>query len=105
MGKLPISEKQAHQLEINPCQRIRISPYLTECCLRASAKVSYENAAEDVAYYTGIIVSGKTQQRLFHRHQFGDIECNLLVGEISVGVIAITDWGIIVEEHIPVCSS
>jgi hypothetical protein len=46
--------------------------------------VSYENAAEDVACYTGIIVSGKTQQRLVHRHQFGDIECNSLVGEISV---------------------
>jgi len=56
---VPISEKQAHRLKIQPHQRI--SPYLTECCLRASANVSYENAAQDVVRYTGMTISGKTQ--------------------------------------------
>ncbi len=62
----------------------RISPYLTECCLRASANVSYENAAQDVARYTGMIVSAKTQQRLVHRHQFREVTCTETVDDISV---------------------
>lgn len=82
IGKLPISEKQAHRLKIQPHQRI--SPYLTECCLRASANVSYENAAKDIAHYTGMKISGKTQQRLVHRYQFNDFECDSLVAEISL---------------------
>lgn len=62
----------------------RISPYLTECCLRASANVSYENAAQDVERYTGMRVSAKTQQRLVHRHQFQEIACVEQVDEISL---------------------
>ena len=62
----------------------RISPYLVECCLRASANVSYENAARDIECYTGTRVSAKTQQRLVHRHQFKDSECQSKVAEISV---------------------
>ena len=79
---MPISEKQAYRLEIKPHQRI--SPYLAECCLRASANASYENAAQDVVRYTGMAISGKTQQRLVHRYQFDDAECESKVGEISV---------------------
>lgn len=55
-----------------------------ECCLRASANVSYENAAQDLKRYTGLTVSGKTQQRLVHRYQFKEIECQSKVGEVSV---------------------
>jgi hypothetical protein len=69
-------------LKIQPHQRI--SPYLTECCLRASANVSYENAAQDVVRYTGMTISAKTQQRLVHRYQFDAPKCDSLVGEISV---------------------
>ena len=57
---------------------------MTECCLRASANVSYENAAKDVERYTGIRVSATTQQRLLHRHQFPEIICGEEVSEISV---------------------
>ncbi len=57
---------------------------MIECCLRASANVSYENAAEDVLRYTGMRVSGRTQQRLVHRHQFNDGECEAQVTEISL---------------------
>ena len=57
---------------------------MTECCLRASANVSYENAAQDVERYTGMRVSAKTQQRLVHRHQFQEIACVDRVDEISL---------------------
>lgn len=62
----------------------KTSPYLTECCLRASANVSYENAAQDVARYTGISISAKTQQRLVHRYEFEEQTCNKTVSEISL---------------------
>lgn len=48
----------------------QISPALEECCLRASANVSYAHAEEDVAVMTGMRVSRKTQQRLVQRHDF-----------------------------------
>ena len=77
-----MSEKQASILDLEAYQRI--SPCLIECCLRASANVSYENAARDIERYTGIKVSGKTQQRLVHRYHFPDITCESNVSEISV---------------------
>lgn len=79
IGKLRLSEKQAVILNLKAYQRI--SPYLIECCLRASANVSYENAAQDIERYTGMKVSGKTQQRLVHRHHFHDSKCELNVDE------------------------
>ena len=82
IGKLSLSEKQAQKLQVKSYQRI--SPYLTECYLRASANVSYGSAAQDVASYTGMIVSARTQQRLVHRYQFPEADCESLVAEISV---------------------
>lgn len=38
--------------------------------MRSSANVSYENAAEDVEFFTGIRIPAKTQQRLVHRQEF-----------------------------------
>ena len=52
--------------------------------MRASANVSYKNAALDISRYTGIEVSAKTQQRLVHRHQFPENACVEEVSEISV---------------------
>ena len=43
-----------------------------------------ENAAQDVARYTGIMVSAKTQQRLVHNHQFREVNCRAKVEQISV---------------------
>lgn len=82
IGKLNLSEKQAYKLKVK--SRQRISPYLSECCLRASANVSYENAALDISRYIGIKISAKTQQRLVHRHQFPQNTCVEEVSEISV---------------------
>ena len=52
IGKLPITKKQA--IRLNVSSHKRISPYLEQCCVRASANVSYENAARDIEYYTGM---------------------------------------------------
>lgn len=37
-----------------------------------------------MASYTGMIVSARTQQRLVHRYQFPEADCESLVAEISV---------------------
>jgi hypothetical protein len=68
LGKLPISSGQAQMLQVKSCTQI--SPYLESCCVRSSANVSYENAALDVEFFTGIRVPAKTQQRLVHRQKF-----------------------------------
>ena len=60
------------RLKLNPYQRI--SPYLQQCCLRASANVSYENAARDIDCYTGMKISPRTQQRMVHRDEFPEGE-------------------------------
>lgn len=62
----------------------RLSPYLESCCVRASANVSYSNAAEDVQAYTGIKVSAKTQHRLVHRQQFSLPQLKTEVEELSI---------------------
>ncbi|BAU11881.1 hypothetical protein LEP3755_23840 [Leptolyngbya sp. NIES-3755] len=51
-----------------------MSPYLEACCLRASATVSYARAERDIAVYTGMRVSAKTQQRLVQRQPWEELE-------------------------------
>ena len=47
-----------------------MTPYLEAWCLRMSANVSYQNAAHEVAFLTGISVSSSTQQRLVQAYEF-----------------------------------
>ena len=61
-----------------------MSPYLESCCLRLSANVSYQNAAEDLSDLTGIEVSRSAQQRLVHRQDFSPPEVIDAVEELSV---------------------
>lgn len=82
LGELPVSEKQARKLKLDVNQKI--SPYLEECCLRASANVSYDNAAKDIRKYTGVSISASTQKRIVQRHEFPEIECGQELAEISV---------------------
>jgi hypothetical protein len=82
IGELPITEKQAIRLNLKTNQRI--SPYLEKCCLRASANISDENAAQDVEFYTGMKISGRTQQRIVHRYQFPEIATTQQIEEISL---------------------
>lgn len=62
----------------------QLSPYLETCCLRVSANVSYQHAAEDVEYLTGIRISGSAQQRLVHQQTFSLPEVEPKVEELSV---------------------
>lgn len=82
IGKLPITSSQAQKLELRP--HSQLSPYLEACCLRASATVSYERAAEDVKYATGIEVSKSVQQRLVHHQNFEFPQTESTVEELSV---------------------
>ncbi len=61
-----------------------MSPYLEACCLRISASVSYQRAAEDIEYLTGIEVSKSVQQRLGHRQNFELPQVQSTVEELSV---------------------
>ena len=61
-----------------------MSPYLEVCCLRISASVSYQRAAEDVKYLTGVEVSKSVQQGLVHRQNFELPEIHSTVEELSV---------------------
>ncbi len=62
----------------------QLSPYLEACCLRTSASVSYQRAAEDVKYLTGVEVSKSVQQRLVHRQNFELPLSESIVEELSV---------------------
>ena len=51
--------------------------------MRSSANVSYENAALDVEFFTGIYIPAKTQQRLVHRQDFDWTDSVREVKELS----------------------
>ena len=62
LGFLPLTDKQAQQLDVRA--HSQLSPYLETCCLRVSANVSYQHACEDVELFTGIRVAAKTQSAI-----------------------------------------
>lgn len=82
LGELSITSKQAQKLEVPSSNQL--SPYLQICCLRVSANVSYEDAASDIEYFTGVRVSHSSQQRLVHRQNFDLPEREDKVEELSV---------------------
>ncbi|QKQ75198.1 ISKra4 family transposase [Nostoc sp. TCL240-02] len=82
LGELAITTKKAIELEVAPSTQL--SPYLETCCLRVSANVSYEDAASDIKYFTGIEVSHSSQQRLVHRQNFELPTPEQTIEELSV---------------------
>jgi hypothetical protein len=52
--------------------------------LRASANISYENAAKDIYKYTGMSISANTQQRIVQRYEFPEIGYEQKIEKISV---------------------
>lgn len=72
LGDLKLTSEQAKLLGV--AGRVQISPYLEGCCLRANATGSYGRAEQDLAVYTGIRVSAKTQQRLVQREPWEDLD-------------------------------
>ncbi len=82
LGTLSLTSEQAQRLQLKP--RSQLSPMLERCCLRVSANVSYQHATEDVALFTGIKVSAKTQQRLVQRQDWGVPQVNEPVSEVSL---------------------
>lgn len=82
LGELPLTHHQAERLGVEA--HTQLSPALELCCLRVSANVSYQQAAEDVELFTGVRVSATTQQRLVHRQTFPRPELEQPVAELSV---------------------
>jgi hypothetical protein len=82
LGEIPITSEQAAKLELS--KSTQLSPCLEACCLRVSANVSYQRAAEDIKYITGIEVSKSVQQRLVHRQEFNLPQKQSKVKELSV---------------------
>ena len=52
--------------------------------MRASANVSYKDAAKDIQHYTGMKVSERTQQRIVHRYKFPLEESLETIEEMSL---------------------
>lgn len=77
-----MTSEQAQRLQVKP--GVQLSPLLERCCLRVSANVSYQHAAEDVELFTGLRVSAKTQQRLVQRQPFEPPQVSEPVGEASL---------------------
>jgi hypothetical protein len=62
VGEVRISHKQARKLGLS--RKTPVSPGLEKCCLRACAKTSYEQAAEDIEQMMAIKVGHSTLHRM-----------------------------------------
>jgi hypothetical protein len=62
LGELKLKAKQLQRLALKP--RSRLSPLLQKCCLRLSAKESYQKAEVEFEALTGVKVGHRTQQKL-----------------------------------------
>lgn len=82
LGTLKVTTQQAKQLGVESHRQL--SPHLENCCLRLSANVSYEQAANDLCYLTGVRVAAKTQQRLVQRQSFASPATEDKLKEVSV---------------------
>ncbi|UIE37002.1 ISKra4 family transposase [Leptodesmis sichuanensis] len=82
LGRLSVTSEQAQRLDVKAGSQL--SPMLERCCLRVSANVSYQHAAQDVELFTGVTVSAKTQQRLVQRQTFAPPTVDDPVAEASI---------------------
>ncbi len=82
LGELTITDKQAKRLDSGSSSRL--SPHLENCCLRLSANVSYNSAAKDIKYITGITVPSKTQQRLLDYQEFEEPGEKIEIEELGI---------------------
>jgi hypothetical protein len=62
LGELKLKGKQLERLGLKP--RSRLSPLLQKCCLRLSAKESYQKVEVEIEALTGVKVGHRTQQKL-----------------------------------------
>jgi hypothetical protein len=62
LGELTLKAKQLQRLGLKP--RSRLSPLLQKCCLRLSAKESYQKAEVEIEALTGVKVGHRTQEKL-----------------------------------------
>lgn len=82
VGVLPITDKQADRLGIEP--RAHLSPVLEKCCSRLCANESYQNAEAELEAMTGIKVGHSTLHRLVQRQAFELPEAKQSLTEVSI---------------------
>lgn len=69
---------------MNLASHTQLSPLFEKLCLRASAKDSYQSAAQEVEAFTGMSISHSTLQRLVNRCELDWPEAKQTVVDISV---------------------
>lgn len=82
VGEVRISHKRARKLGLS--RKTPISPGLEKCCLRACAKTSYEQAAEDIEQMMEISVGHSTLHRMVARVELPVSQANCVSEGMSV---------------------
>lgn len=82
MGKVTVTEKQAHILGLKPYSQL--SPLVEKNCLLLSGNESFQNVEKDILALTGIKVSHSTLQRLVQRQEYEEPQALQGVSEVSI---------------------
>ena len=82
VGELPITEKQAQKLGLEP--RSHLSPVLEKCSFRLCANESYQNAELELEALTGVKVGHSTLHRLVNRQDLPQPSALQAVSEVSL---------------------
>ena len=82
IGTLEIHQQQARRLDIASYDRL--SPVLSNSCLRLCANESYQNAEAEVEALTGMRVGHSSLHRLVQQQEWSAPEAKQVVNEISL---------------------
>jgi hypothetical protein len=82
VGKLTVTEKQAHILGLKPYSQL--SPLFEKNCLLLSGNESFQDSEKDIEALTGIKVSHSTLQRLVQRQEYPEPQALQGVSEVSI---------------------
>ena len=82
IGKLSITEKQAHKLKVK--KSTRLAPLFEKCCLRQVANLSYKKASIEIEVQTGVNISHTCLHRLVENQEWSEPKASLQVQETSV---------------------
>jgi PP-loop superfamily ATP-utilizing enzyme len=87
LGELKLKAKQLQRLALKP--RSRLSPLLQKCCLRLSAKESYQKAEVEIEALTGVKVGHRTQQKLVVEQDWELPQAKQAVCEVSMDSVKV----------------
>ena len=82
VGELPITQKQAQKLGLEP--RSHLSRVLEKCSLRLCANESYQNAERELEALTGMKMGHSTLHRLVNRQNLPQLSVLQAVKQVSL---------------------